>query len=261
MNLAKYVEKYPILESVAEFWDKYFSCREKLLYKISSFIPSDLIKIEEFKKTFNEGRPYLDLFELKIYKKDLNPLAKIVKDDFGIKEKIKFEEKVLPIFDKLAISENKMGFIKLIVYSSIYSYIGDLIMKNCNLVKWYEPICPVCGSRAGIGFIEGDGKKSLVCSTCYTRWGHRRTVCPICADEEQKSMKYYSTDELPGWRIEVCESCGMYLKVLDLRERNEDTPLYPLLYLSSWELDVSMENFNFRPSWFKIFYAASWLSK
>jgi FdhE protein len=261
MNLTKYVEKYPILESVAEFWENYFSCRDKLLSKIPDFIPSDSIKVEEFKKVFDEGKPYLDLFKLKIYKKDLNFLAKIIKDNFGIKEKIKFDEKGLPIFDKLILSEDKIGFVKLIVYSSIYSYIGDLIMKNCSLVKWYEPVCPVCGSRAGIGFIEGDGKKSLVCSTCYTRWGHRRTACPICADEEQKSMRYFSADELPGWRIEVCESCGMYLKILDLREKNEDTPLYPLLYLSSWDLDVSIKDLNFRPSWFKIFYAASWLNK
>ncbi|AWB10462.1 FdhE protein [Thermodesulfobium acidiphilum] len=261
MNLIKFVEKYPILESVVEFWNQYYSCREKLLAKIKDFIPEESIDTEEFKKVFNEGRAYLDLFELKIYKKDLNFLAKIVKDDFGIKGKVKFDERNLPIFDKLTLSEDKIGFIKLIVYSTIYSYVGEILSKGCSLVKWYEPICPVCGSRAGLGFIEGDGKKSLICSTCYTRWGHRRTVCPVCADEEQKSMRYYSADELPGWRVEVCEACGMYLKVLDLREKNEDIPLYPLLYLSSWDLDVSVKDLNFKPSWFKIFYAASWISK
>ncbi|AEE14762.1 formate dehydrogenase accessory protein [Thermodesulfobium narugense DSM 14796] len=261
MNLTKFVEKYPILESVVEFWDKYYSCRESLLTKIIDFIPEESIDTEEFKKVFDEGRSYLELFKLKMYKKDLNFLAKIVKDDFGIKEKVRFDEKSLTIFDKLNLSEDKIGFVKLLVYSSIYSYIGEILSKRCNLAKWYEPVCPVCGSSAGIGFIEGDGKKSLVCSTCYTRWGHRRTVCPLCADEEQKSMRYYSADELPGWRVEVCEACGMYLKVLDLREKNEDTHLYPLLYLSSWNLDISMKDMDFRPSWFKIFYAASWISK
>jgi len=77
--------------------------------------------------------------------------------------------------------------------------------------------------------MEGEGgKRILVCHRCETRWPFRRIVCPFCGNDDHKLLGYLtlageeSGEGAEGGagarvRLDTCDSCRTYLKVVDLR--------------------------------------------
>ena len=79
--------------------------------------------------------------------------------------------------------------------------------------------CPLCGGKPAVGVLrsEGDGaKKSLICMLCAHEWAFRRIYCPACGEEREPQMAYYSAPEIAHVRVDVCDTCHMYLKSIDL---------------------------------------------
>jgi FdhE protein len=82
-----------------------------------------------------------------------------------------------------------------------------------------RPVCPYCGSPplAGVLRPEGDGaKRSLVCSFCRTEWDYLRIACPACEEGREDRLCVYSTPAVAGVRVEACDTCGAYIKTIDL---------------------------------------------
>ena len=79
--------------------------------------------------------------------------------------------------------------------------------------------CPFCGDRPVCSVLrpEGEGgKRSLVCSLCFTEWEFNRVRCPACATEDKDALPLYNAEQLPHIRIEACDVCHTYLKCVDL---------------------------------------------
>lgn len=93
---------------------------------------------------------------------------------------------------------------------------SSIFRQGFNDDKWLKEYCPFCGGRPGLGFINGDGIRYLICVDCLMRWRFRRAVCPFCLDESGK----YNLFELNGLsvRVEFCDSCKGYLKTIMLNE-------------------------------------------
>ena len=82
-----------------------------------------------------------------------------------------------------------------------------------------RPVCPYCGSPPLVGVLrpEGDGaKRSLVCSFCRTEWDYLRIACPGCEEPREQKLCVYSTPAFEGVRVEACDTCGTYIKTIDL---------------------------------------------
>jgi len=82
-----------------------------------------------------------------------------------------------------------------------------------------RPVCPYCGSPPLVGVLrpEGDGaKRSLVCSFCRTEWDYLRIACPACEEGREDRLCVYSTPAVAGVRVEACDTCGAYIKTIDL---------------------------------------------
>jgi FdhE protein len=82
-----------------------------------------------------------------------------------------------------------------------------------------QPACPFCGSKPVVAILrpEGDGgKRSLLCSNCFTEWNFRRLLCPHCGEEEKDKLPVYTAQEFPHIRVEACETCRTYIKSVDL---------------------------------------------
>ena len=79
--------------------------------------------------------------------------------------------------------------------------------------------CPFCGEKPLSAVLrpEGEGgKRSLICSLCFTEWEFRRLLCPNCGEEDHQRLPIYTAEEFPHVRVEACDTCRFYLKAIDL---------------------------------------------
>ncbi|MFW5731150.1 MAG: formate dehydrogenase accessory protein FdhE [Desulfonatronovibrionaceae bacterium] len=104
---------------------------------------------------------------------------------------------------------------------------------------WAMGHCPVCGSLPYISSLEGkQGLRMLQCSFCHTAYRFKRMACAFCQEEQSRSFEYFTARELPGFRVDICKSCRMYMKTIDFREM--DKKLFPALDdLESLQLDMA----------------------
>lgn len=92
----------------------------------------------------------------------------------------------------------------------------------------FQNTCPACGGypQAAVLRPEGDGgRRWLLCSFCLREWVFRRVVCPWCGEEDKQKLPSYSA-EIPGHvRIQACDTCGRYLKAIDMTVDGNAVPL------------------------------------
>jgi FdhE protein len=90
--------------------------------------------------------------------------------------------------------------------------------------------CPFCATRPAASVLREDADagalaRSLVCSVCFVERGLARVLCPACGEERPEKLPRLSAAEIPWIRIEACESCGRYLKSIDLSVCPEAEPI------------------------------------
>ena len=87
--------------------------------------------------------------------------------------------------------------------------------------------CPVCNDLPVVGVLreEGEGaKRSLVCGLCLTEWPYFRLVCPGCGEGRFDALPVFTSDQAPGARVEVCDTCRRYIKTIDLTRDGHAIP-------------------------------------
>lgn len=85
--------------------------------------------------------------------------------------------------------------------------------------------CPVCGAPASLSHVgvqdtlQG-GARSQFCSACGTTWNFERIRCGSCGSQDQGNLHYHHLDGDPAHRLQTCDACGSYQRVVfqdDLR--------------------------------------------
>jgi FdhE protein len=83
---------------------------------------------------------------------------------------------------------------------------------------WTEGYCPICGREPKIGEIRGKSEnRYLFCNQCGFEWSYRYIKCPFCGNEEQQSLAYFTIDGDERYRVDVCNECKRYIKMVDFR--------------------------------------------
>ncbi len=77
-------------------------------------------------------------------------------------------------------------------------------------------VCPVCGARVDVAYLDKDGFRYAVCSRCDSRWMVPRILCLRCGEAEAKQIEYYPYEN--GYRLYHCKTCEGLLPAVDLRE-------------------------------------------
>jgi len=103
---------------------------------------------------------------------------------------------------------------------------------------WEHGHCPVCGRPPLIAELSGqEGVRMLTCSFCHARYRAPRLMCAFCGEREQAKLPFFTVEEEPGYRVDVCATCKRYIKTIDFR--NLDKVAVPLLDdLDSLALDM-----------------------
>ena len=103
---------------------------------------------------------------------------------------------------------------------------------------WPHGHCPVCGSLPIISDLrDKEGFRFHVCGFCHAEYRATRMQCPYCLETDTTKLDFYDAQEEPGFRINACKSCNMYIKVTDFRSM--DRRSLPLIDdLDSLSLDI-----------------------
>ncbi|MFN7065460.1 MAG: formate dehydrogenase accessory protein FdhE [Aquificaceae bacterium] len=100
-----------------------------------------------------------------------------------------------------------------------YEHIAE--QKEVDKVNWFKSRCPVCGFKPSVSYIadaeEVEGGRFLQCVLCSTEWLYNRNRCVNCGNEDDKAIDYYCVGEKGSVQLQVCQKCGYYIKLIDMR--------------------------------------------
>lgn len=114
---------------------------------------------------------------------------------------------------------------KLSIQPSLLATVASLV-KTTDLDRWRYSYCPICGGLPAIAALVGDeGKRKALCSFCGHLWNLLRLGCPFCGTDKQEDLRYFFGEGDDLYRVQVCEKCNGYLKVVDTREGGDPKAL------------------------------------
>lgn len=89
---------------------------------------------------------------------------------------------------------------------------------------WHAGTCPVCGGLPLVTELRGkEGQRYASCAFCGFEYRIRRLACAVCGESEPGKLHFFTVDEEPGYRVDVCRSCNCYVKGLDFREMDRSS--------------------------------------
>jgi FdhE protein len=117
----------------------------------------------------------------------------------------------------------------LLAWLFLQPYAEYLAERTRTAVRDQTPaVCPFCSRNPGVGVLrpEGDGaKRSLVCAMCSTEWPCGRIICPACGEQTVEKLAIYTADQFAHVRVEACDTCGGYIKTVDLTKNGRAVPI------------------------------------
>ncbi|MDO9585792.1 MAG: formate dehydrogenase accessory protein FdhE [Syntrophales bacterium] len=129
----------------------------------------------------------------------------------------------------LDIDEDAVDLVELFVEESLRPALEDFAEKYGDIIRnsgWDEGYCPICGKEPKIGEIKGDEEgRFLFCNQCGLEWNYHRIKCPFCGNEEQQTLAYFTVEGDERYRVDVCNVCKRYVKMVDFRDSGEKANL------------------------------------
>lgn len=82
--------------------------------------------------------------------------------------------------------------------------------------QWQQGCCFICGAHATLGELRDNGQAlHLRCGQCGSDWQFRRLRCMWCGNEDHGTLScLYREDHVNKMRVEACERCHGFLKVI-----------------------------------------------
>jgi hypothetical protein len=112
------------------------------------------------------------------------------------------------------------------------------------LERWDQGYCPACGSWPALAeFFFGE--RLLRCAFCAATWRPPSRRCVYCGTTGADFRTIAVDQERPGRRLELCRSCGGFLKTLDM-ELVTPFPLVAIEDLASADLDQAALHHGFK---------------
>jgi len=125
--------------------------------------------------------------------------------------------------------EDAFDLVELFVEESLRPALENFAEKYGGIIDasgWSEGYCPICGKEPKIGEIKGDeDSRFLFCNQCGFEWNYSRVKCPFCGNEEQHSLAYFTVEGEERYRVDVCNVCKRYVKIVDFRDSGEKVNL------------------------------------
>jgi hypothetical protein len=109
--------------------------------------------------------------------------------------------------------------------------------------------CPFCGgapvvsSRGEVAGVDGIVRR-LHCGLCGNEWIFDRISCPSCFESMPEKLPVYQTESHPAVRIEACDTCGRYVKSIDVTRDTSGIPEIDDLASIAFDLWAAEEGYT-----------------
>ena len=123
------------------------------------------------------------------------------------------------------------------------------------MADWNYGYCPACGSWPALAEVVGN-HRLLRCSFCAAAWERTVHACVYCDEAGEAFVTAVPDEKRPDRRIELCGSCGAYLKTIDAAETSP-FPLVAITDMETTDLDVAAMDRHFGRPPLKEFNAGS----
>jgi len=85
------------------------------------------------------------------------------------------------------------------------------------MLRQNPPAGRVFPAQCGVLRPEGHGSAlTLLCPIAQTERPHERGRCLACGESRTEQIAFYGSEEMAHVQMQVCESCGVYLHLIDL---------------------------------------------
>lgn len=154
-----------------------------------------------------------------------------------IEGKIDFDEMIRNSFSfnagsieevTLDIDDDAFDLVELFLEESLRPALEDFAEEYGDIIRnsgWNEGYCPICGKEPKIGEIKGEEGRFLFCNQCGFEWNYSRVKCPFCGNEEQQTLAYFTVEGDERYRVDVCNICKRYVKMVDFSDSDEKANL------------------------------------
>jgi transcription elongation factor Elf1 len=135
--------------------------------------------------------------------------------------------------------------------SPFVSAAAQNLAPHLRALSWPHPYCPVCGHKPLMAVTRREAaRREVECSLCATRWEVHRGRCVFCGNEDRESHRFLSYDLDSPYRVDVCDKCGRYIKVVDERKLLADREtLLPAEDIATLYLDELARRKKYLPPW------------
>ncbi len=111
---------------------------------------------------------------------------------------------------------------------------------------WNFGHCPYCGGAALVSYLKNkEGMRMHACAQCLSLYRSPRIQCPVCLEEQQDMLSYFTADTDKEWQVCHCKKCNNYIKILDCREQEKFIPAPLIDDLLSITLDIICQQKKF----------------
>lgn len=107
--------------------------------------------------------------------------------------------------------------------------------------------CPFCEFRPQLAYlypVEKASPRFLVCSLCNGEWPCIRLSCPCCRESDKRKLSYFVAQECPSVRLDVCDTCGKYIKTIDMGIDPEAVPVVDELATITLDIWVKQRGYK-----------------
>lgn len=120
--------------------------------------------------------------------------------------------------DKASIGFELFFQIMLFTLRPFLSWLREITAEEVEQSEsWRQDTCPFCGAVPELSRLtHEEGKRLLFCWLCGNEWRFERFTCLYCGESQADSQKYFVVKNRP-YRVDICQDCNRYLKVIDER--------------------------------------------
>lgn len=97
-------------------------------------------------------------------------------------------------------------------------------LESSLLDSWWQSPCPVCGGTPKIAWLKNK-KRYLTCAFCGTQYLMDMFLCAKCGSTDPHTLGYLKPKDQSGLRVDFCENCRHYIKVIDRDKLKGEIPL------------------------------------
>jgi len=233
----------PLLERSRFPWDP--DATERLFYTLAGLLAAMPGQAGEAGRRINAALDLPESQAATASEADLPPLSPRAAAQAFINEEQEFFE---PFAAAMPHSPRAVSFLAQASLTPSLVAVAEALHPRLDLNTDVRPHgnCPVCGSLPLIACLQDkEGKRRVSCSFCRTTYRVRRLGCLLCGEDRNENLGFLAGEEMPGFRIEYCNTCSGYTKAIDLRQR-EGNFLPVLDDLESLPLDMLASQAGFR---------------